>query len=74
MFESRMTQMQEGENDEGITNDMDTSIIVSYDSKVKLFFSIIIFNTCDKWTLHHDMCSMSFTELLTWNKEGVDHA
>jgi hypothetical protein len=73
MFESRTTQMQEGKNDEGITNDMDTSIIVSYDSNVKLFFSIIIFNTCDKWTLHHDMYSMSFTEVLTWIKEGVDH-
>jgi hypothetical protein len=60
MFESRMTQMQEGENDEDITN-MDTPMVVAYNSKVKLFFSIIIFNTCDEWTLHHDMCSMSFT-------------
>jgi broad specificity polyphosphatase/5'/3'-nucleotidase SurE len=47
MFESRMTQMQEGENDENITN-MDTSSVVAYDSKVKLFLSIIIFNTCDE--------------------------
>jgi hypothetical protein len=52
--------------DENITN-MDTP------TKVKLFFSINIFNTCDEWTLHHDMCSMSFTEVLTWIKEGVDH-
>jgi hypothetical protein len=37
---------------------MDTPTIVAYDSKVKLFFSIIIFNTCDEWTLHHDMYSM----------------
>jgi hypothetical protein len=73
MFESRMTQMQEGENDEDITN-MDTPTIVAYNSKVKLFFSIIIFNTCDEWTLRHDMCSMSFIEVLTWIKEGVDHA
>jgi hypothetical protein len=58
---------------EDITN-MDTPIVVAYNSKVKLFFSIIIFNTCDEWTLHHDMCSMSFTEVLTWIKEGVDHA
>jgi hypothetical protein len=62
-----------GLNDEDITN-MDTPIVVAYDSEVKLFFSIIIFNTCDEWTLHHDMCSMSFTEVLTWIKEGVDHA
>jgi hypothetical protein len=39
--------MQEGENDENITN-MDTSSVVAYDSKVKLFLSIIIFNTCDE--------------------------
>jgi hypothetical protein len=73
MFESRTTQMQEGENDEDITN-MDTPTVVAYNSKVQLFFSIIIiFNTCDQWTMHHDMCSMSFTEVLTWIKEGVDH-
>jgi hypothetical protein len=53
---------------------MDTPTVVAYDSKVKLLFSISIFNTCDKWTLHHDMCSMSFTEALTWIKEDVDHA
>jgi hypothetical protein len=49
MFESRTAQMQEGENDEDIT----TPTVVAYNSKVKLFFSIIIFNTCDEWTLHH---------------------
>jgi hypothetical protein len=53
---------------------MDTPTVVAYNSKVKLFFSIIIFNTCDEWTLHHDMCSMSFTEVLTLIKEGVDYA
>jgi hypothetical protein len=53
---------------------MDTPIVVAYNSKVKLFFSIIIFNTCVEWMLHHDMCSMSFTEVLTWIKESVDHA
>jgi hypothetical protein len=47
MFESRATQMQEGENDENITN-MDTLSVVAYDSKVKLFFSIIIFNKSDE--------------------------
>jgi hypothetical protein len=53
---------------------MDTPTVVTYASKVKLFFSIIIYNTCDEWTLHHDMCSMSFTEVLTCIKEGMDHA
>jgi hypothetical protein len=60
MFESTTTQMQERENDEHITN-MDTPTVVYYDSKVKLFFSNIIFKTCDEWMLHHDMCSISFT-------------
>jgi hypothetical protein len=53
--------------------DIATPTVVAYNSKVKLFFSKIIFNTCDEWTLHHDMCSMSFTEVLIWIKEGVDH-
>jgi hypothetical protein len=53
---------------------MDTPTVVAYDSKMKLYFSISIFNTCDEWTLHHDMCSMSFTEVLTRIKEGVDHS
>jgi hypothetical protein len=34
-------------SDEDITN-IDTPSVVAYDSKVKLFFSIIIFNTCDE--------------------------
>jgi hypothetical protein len=55
--------LEEGKNDEDITN-IDTPTVVSYNSKVKLFFSIIIFNTCNEWTLHHEMCSMSFTEVL----------
>jgi hypothetical protein len=48
--------------------------VVAYNSKVKLFFSKIIFHTCDEWTLHHDMSSMSSIEVLTWIKEGVNHA
>jgi hypothetical protein len=62
----------QGYSYENITN-MDTPTVVTYNSKVKLFFSIIICNTCDEWMLHHDMCSMPFTEVLTWIKEGVDH-
>jgi hypothetical protein len=48
---------------------MDTSTVVAYNSKVKLFFSIIIFNTCDEWMLHHDMCSMSFQKYLHGSKK-----
>jgi hypothetical protein len=33
--------------DEDIIN-MDTPTVVAYNSKFKLFFSIIIFNTCDE--------------------------
>jgi hypothetical protein len=58
---------------EDITN-MGAPTVVTYNSKVKLFFSIIIFNTCNEWTLQHNMCSMSFIKVLTWIKEGVDHA
>jgi hypothetical protein len=71
MFESRTTQMQERENDEDITN-MDTPTVVAYDSKVKLFFSIRIFNTCDEWTLHHDICHLQ--KYFTWIKECVHNA
>jgi hypothetical protein len=44
---------------------MDTPTVMAYNSKVKLFLSIIIFNTCDELMLHHDMCSISFTEVFT---------
>jgi hypothetical protein len=60
-------------HDDDITN-MDTPTLVAYDSKVKLFFSIIIFNTYDEWTLHHDMCSMSFTYLHGSKKAWIMHA
>jgi hypothetical protein len=53
---------------------MDTPTIVTYNSKVKLFFSIIIFNIYDEWTLHHDMCSISFTIVFIWIQKGVNHA
>jgi hypothetical protein len=60
MFESRTTQCKKGRMiDEDITN-MDTPTIMAYDSKVKLFFSIIIFNTCDEWTLHHDVFNVIY--------------
>jgi hypothetical protein len=54
-----MSTMGVGVSDEDITN---------------MYTPISIFNTCDELMLHHDMCSMSFTEVVTWIKEGVDHA
>jgi hypothetical protein len=53
---------------------MNTPTVVTYGLNMKLFFSIIIFNTCDEWMLHHDIYSMSFTQVLTWIKKDVDHA
>jgi hypothetical protein len=76
-WRQRITQLGKRVDVHGPTTtdeDITTPTVVAYNSKVKLFFSIIIFNTCDEWTLHHDMCSMSFTEALTWMKEGVDLA
>jgi hypothetical protein len=54
--------------------DMTIPTVVTYNLKIKLFFSIIIFNICDEYTLHHDIYLMSFIEVLTWIKEGVNHA
>jgi hypothetical protein len=53
---------------------MDTPSVVAYDLKAKIFFTIIIFNTCDECMLHHNMCSMSFIKVFIWIKEGMDHA
>jgi hypothetical protein len=39
---------------------METPTIVAYDSKVKLLFSIIIFNTCNEWMLHHDVFNVIY--------------
>jgi hypothetical protein len=39
---------------------MDTPTVVAYNSKVKLFFSIIIFNICDEWMVHHDVFNVIY--------------
>jgi hypothetical protein len=58
MFESRSTQMQEGENDEDITN-MDTPSVVAYDSKVKLLAYDSMMRTSLTW-IHviNEHCTM----------------
>jgi hypothetical protein len=40
---SRLTSLSDKD-----TTNMDTPTMVAYNSKVKLFFSVIIFNTCDE--------------------------
>jgi hypothetical protein len=58
MFESMTTQMQEGENDEDITN-MDTPSVVAYDSKVKLLAYDSIMRTSLTWIhVFNEHCTM----------------
>ena len=68
---SRTTCRQEGENDEDITCS-DITTLATFDSQVKQFFIMIVFDTFDELMLHHDVCSFSFSELLTWIKGRFD--
>jgi hypothetical protein len=47
------------------------TILVTFDSKVKQFFIMSICNTFDELMLHHDVCLISFLEVLTWIKECI---
>jgi hypothetical protein len=40
--------------------------------KVQPFYMRLIFDAFDELMLHHDMCSFSFSELLTWIKGMFD--
>jgi hypothetical protein len=62
---------QQRENDEDITSS-DMTILVTFDSKVKRFFIMSICNTFDELMLHHDVCSISFSKVLTWIKESIE--
>ncbi len=44
---------------------------MTYDSKVKPFFTRVVFDTFDELMLHHDVCSLSFSEINTWIKKSV---
>ena len=50
-----------------------SSNIASFDSKVNQFFIIIVFGILDELLLHHDVCCLSFSEILTWLKKSVNH-
>jgi hypothetical protein len=55
---------QQRENDEDITSS-DMTILVTFDSKVKQLFIMSICNAFDELMVHHDVCSISFSEVLT---------
>jgi hypothetical protein len=44
-----------------------------FDSKVKQLFVMIVFDTFDELMLHHDVCSLSFSEIHTWIKKSIGH-
>jgi hypothetical protein len=48
---------------EDITS-LDMTLFVTFDSEVKRFFIMCIFNTFDQLILHHDVCSISFAKVL----------
>jgi hypothetical protein len=56
------------DNDEDIICS-NTTTLASFDSKVKLFFVMIVFDTFDELMVHHDVCSLSFSEIHTWIKK-----
>ena len=58
-------------SDEDITCS-DITTLATFDSQVKQFFIMIVFDTFDELMLHHDVCSFSFSELLTWIKGRFD--
>jgi hypothetical protein len=62
---------QQRENDEDITI-LDMTILVTFDSKVKRLFIMSICNTFDELMMHHDVCSISFLEVLTWIKKNIE--
>ena len=65
-----MTCSQEGENNEDITYP-NTTTLATFDSQVKQSFTMIVFDTFDELMLHHDVCSLSFSEIHTWIKKSV---
>jgi hypothetical protein len=55
---------QEGKNDKDITY-LDIATLETFDSKVKQFFVMIVFDTFDELMLRHDVCSLLFLEIHT---------
>ena len=57
--------------DEDITG-LDMTMPTTSIPKVKPFYMRFIIVTFDEWVLHYEVCMFSFSELLTWIKEGLD--
>jgi hypothetical protein len=47
------------------------TILVTFDSKVKRFFIMNICDRFDELMLYHDVCSILFSEVLTWIKKSI---
>jgi hypothetical protein len=69
---SRVVSCQPPAHDQDITSS-DMTILVTFDSKVKRFFVMSICNTFDKLILNHNICLISFSEVLTWIKENIEY-
>lgn len=68
----RTVSRQERENDEDM-NGMDmTQISMLIDNpKVQIFYIRFMFYIFEEWALHHELCLMSFSEVLAWIKHCV---
>ena len=51
-------------HDEDITC-LDTTTLATFDSQVKQFFIMIVFDTFDELMLHYDVCLLTFSEIHT---------
>jgi hypothetical protein len=58
--------------DEDITCS-DTTTLATFDSKVKQFFVMIVFDSFDELMLRLNVCSFSFLEIHTWIKKSIKH-
>jgi hypothetical protein len=45
------------------------TLLETFDSKMKPFFIMIVFDTFDDLMLRHDVCLLSFSEIHTWIKK-----
>jgi len=57
--------------DEGIIC-LDTTTLETFDSKVKPFFNMIVFDIFEQLMLHHDFCTFSFSEILALLMPSVE--
>jgi len=51
---------------------LDTTTLETFDSKVKPFFNMIVFDIFEQLMLHHDFCTFSFSEILALLMPSVE--